>query len=421
MTLGLVSAIENWDPDEFDGFAQASPEADFDVAGRSAGSDATAAAASSGGRTPMRRSQRLPSQSSSDFMYDEEEFEGFEPKAERAQKRLQSGSRKQGSSLMEYGFIGFCVVFALVYMWGRNENTKIAEAWMNQFRDLFQTQFYQVGLNPGSGAGDEDLLEKESQHLFKLFASGRKNCKGMMAQLELCKRHDLLSYTFGLFSNTSDRLILDVMMDDDSMGPFVFAVVPTKGFVGFQADKLDLKHYAKRVPLEMLPSSMVLLTDCRELIPILLQDKVLKILHKYQDLFVSLHVTDQNTVTRLGTSTVSKKAIQFQLKLPAAKDMARLQKLMEMCIWFVDVVAQQAKLNKTALAKAVDARKRVDRAKSKLEHDRRQERAAQRKQDAGQEKRDRYDSMTASQKKKQDEKEERDKAKKKNKVKTRRM
>ena len=126
-----------------------------------------------------------------------------------------------------------------------------------------------------------------------------------MARLELSPRHSLLSYLLNLVTRSvKDTLTIDVLLDDDTMAPFVFAVVPKKLRSSFQADRPDLRTYAKLVPLEMLPSSLALLTDCRDLIPVLLQEKVVKTLIKCEDLFVSMHVTDQNTVTPLGTSTV---------------------------------------------------------------------------------------------------------------------
>ena len=126
-----------------------------------------------------------------------------------------------------------------------------------------------------------------------------------MARLELSPRHSLLSYLLNLVTRSvKDTLTIDVLLDDDTMAPFVFAVVPKKLRSSFQAERPDLRIYAKLVPLEMLPSSLALLTDCRDLIPVLLQEKVVKTLTKCEDLFVSMHVTDQNTVTPLGTSTV---------------------------------------------------------------------------------------------------------------------
>ena len=126
-----------------------------------------------------------------------------------------------------------------------------------------------------------------------------------MARLELSPRHSLLSYLLNLVTRSvKDTLTIDVLLDDDTMAPFVFAVVPKKLRSSFQAERPDLRIYAKLVPLEMLPSSLALLTDCRDLIPVLLQEKVVKTLIKCEDLFVSMHVTDQNTVTPLGTSTV---------------------------------------------------------------------------------------------------------------------
>ncbi len=342
-----------------------------------------------------------------------------------------SASRQSGGTdsapnafALEYGMVAFCIVYVLVFLWGRGVNESIARAWLAEYQGFFEDQFYAVGMSAAAAAGEggghdaaeaspSPAMEKESMHQWRLFASGRRNCKGAMAQLDLIKRHDALSYAYGLvYGENEDLVNLDVVLDDDVLGPFIFAVVPAKRCSAYLAERADLKDFTKRVPLEMLPSSMIVLTDCREMIPVLLQDKVAKALDKYQDLFVSMHLTDQNAVTRLGKSITGKKTIQFQLRVPAVGDMSRLGKLLEMCLFLVDVAAQQCKLSKQAMLKATTARKKIERGEQMLEHQRRLERAAARKQEEAKKKKQRYGAMTPEQRRRQDEKDEKEKAKK---------
>ena len=69
--------------------------------------------------------------------------------------------------------------------------------------EFLVSQFAQVGIS-----GDiRNPLMKESQSQYKLFCSGRRHCVGMMCDLQLAKRHDLISVLMGLVQPSEDVLV----------------------------------------------------------------------------------------------------------------------------------------------------------------------------------------------------------------------
>lgn len=70
---------------------------------------------------------------------------------------------------------------------------------------------------------------KESDSVFTLWCSGRICCEGMLVELKLIKRQDLLSLTMGILSSkTQDQVVIKTEISKDSMDSFVLAVCSKK-------------------------------------------------------------------------------------------------------------------------------------------------------------------------------------------------
>jgi hypothetical protein len=65
---------------------------------------------------------------------------------------------------------------------------------------------------------------KESESLYTLWCSGRQCCEGMLVELKMIKRQDLVAIVAGLMKPTQDQLHIKVEISKDSMDTFVFAV-----------------------------------------------------------------------------------------------------------------------------------------------------------------------------------------------------
>ena len=78
---------------------------------------------------------------------------------------------------LEIGYVVVLVSYGINYFIGRKANEHIASQWARNYRDIFATQFAQVGLDA--------LLVKESAHAFRMQAYGRVHCHGLQANLRV--------------------------------------------------------------------------------------------------------------------------------------------------------------------------------------------------------------------------------------------
>lgn len=79
--------------------------------------------------------------------------------------------------------------------------------------------------------GDDGKLEnecpglmKETDSLYTLWCSGRTCCEGMLVELKMIKRQDLVAIIADIMRPSQDQLHFKIEISNDSMDPFVFCV-----------------------------------------------------------------------------------------------------------------------------------------------------------------------------------------------------
>ena len=211
-------------------------------------------------------------------------------KGARAQ-RINSASKPRGpppppkTFKMEGAFLVLLVVYLFAYLRGSGVNAEIAQKWLDRFvgepssaefksrARVLRREFEIVGA-VGTIATDDVIGMsfanfQSSYSDYALWATGRRNCRGMLAHLNLRRRQDLLSTivleTLGM-SATRDVLTLDFILNDGEAEPFVFALLRSANKDGFLAktrgsDVKELcgssKHYAKKKLVALYASSEV--------------------------------------------------------------------------------------------------------------------------------------------------------------------
>jgi len=315
-----------------------------------------------------------------DQLYDEEEFVGFEKPVKKEVKNeiVQESSLEQEPKLpppqttyyIEILYISFIVAYIINYFVGKRKNEQIATSWASTVSKAFQSNFSKVGEGKNIG------IVKESQNIYKLKATGRINCVGVQATLQLRKRHDLFSLIVEIFSPAEDVVTVDILMNEDAMETFVFALVRRKEEKKFRKSSTDLVLFAPGTvsSLPGVPSSFVVCSECEELISDFINPEVQATLTKYENLFKRMHFSDQGLV-----SSTNKKNLQFVFKLPENDtDMEGIQILTRMAFYYIDLVAR-TNLGKTAKQKTTQNRNKALEKASKEAHEQRQEAAQQRK------------------------------------------
>eukprot|EP01080_Neovahlkampfia_damariscottae_P001049 gene1049-10568_t len=234
----------------------------------------------------------------------------------------------------------FTIVYIYVYFTGKSKNQEMAKNWASHFSQLLTDNF-------SSNAEEKIVLYKDGHSEYRSWSTGRYNCDGYSATISLQKRYDLLSILFGLAFGADDDLIT-IDIPYPKLEPFIFAIADTDYKEKYQ----DVKNLASTITNDEI-RPFVVYTDSPELASTstgLLTPQVIGILSKYHRYFVSLHFSDQSEF-------YSTKCLRFQFKMPSK--MEDLDKLMEMTIYYIDLIAsiklkskEKNLLQRDALAKA---------------------------------------------------------------------
>ena len=92
--------------------------------------------------------------------------------------------------LMSVGLI----IYFLNFFTGKTKNQKMASAWFSANRTLLESNFSLVGDDGAKNVEDiETQMQKESENQFTLWCSGRTCCEGMLVEIKLLKRQDIVS------------------------------------------------------------------------------------------------------------------------------------------------------------------------------------------------------------------------------------
>lgn len=322
----------------------------------------------------------------------------------------------------------FVVLYIIVYIYGRIVNSRMAYFFYEQTKDLFQQQFTALSLY--ADHTHKDPLIVDADHSFKFYASGRRFVSGMLATLDLRRRQDLLAFFFSFIdlSPNQDVLNLEFFLGDEDMKNFVFAVCKKRDEKKLRKNNNDLETLATSVKSRRLPTDQfALLTDCPEVEADLLIDSVVNTIKANQDLFLSLHLTDENSVSiySLPSSQTQNlpshithtlhpqypKVLRFRFLLPSSSnsaDYARLLRLIEMACQMVDLVGS-LRVPAQALARARDLRLKIA---QKNERAQQQQLLEKKREEKRQKEIEMVQQMTPEQRRKHEEKERKKQASK---------
>jgi len=278
----------------------------------------------------------------------------------------------------------------------RQKNSKLATSWFKAHKPLLEANFSIVGDDGMSKEPQSGVLVKESESVYTLWCTGRQYCEGMLVELKLLKRHDLVSVMSNMLKPRADSVRVTVYMDDDDMDSFVFAVALKKNSVKLQKDYQDLNFFCadKRSGERYgLPSSYTCLAETQEIAQHVLSTQVCKAISMYEDLFELLHFSDQYVGQKkeemeeesASKPKKTKKLLIFEFKVGGngrtrAQDMAATEPLMKMVVHCIDRV-KSFKLSKETRARVDKKRREAEESFLKLSHNQRQEAAMIRREE----------------------------------------
>lgn len=307
---------------------------------------------------------------------DEEEFEGFGSNAEPADEALTPDQKKAEPKLtmakipihfrthwdsywLEMIMLIGLIAYFSNYFVGRNKNSKLANMWLTAHRQLLEDNFAMVG-DDGKKETDSSGpvgFVKESESLYALWCSGRTCCEGMLVELKMIKRQDLVSGVIGLIRKTQDQVQIKVEISKDSMDNFVLAIATKKSAARLFKDMTDLSKFCTSVakPDEKyhIPVGFALLSEIQEAAAAIIDSRLIAMLNKYSSLIDFIHISDQfsgpqDTETTEVKQPETKRMLIVSYFIPEKTDLEDLKPLLQLVLHLVD------KLKRFRLSKEVN-------------------------------------------------------------------
>ncbi|KHN81242.1 Coiled-coil domain-containing protein 47 [Toxocara canis] len=243
-----------------------------------------------------------------DFLNDEDEFERAEKKPEDEKGEPQPPQPLKfadvpahfrsnwASYQVEAIVLILLALYMINYVLGRSRNQTLAYSWFNEVTALLQQQFALVGDDGTSEEPTEGHLVKETDSNYSIWCSGRSGCQGMLIQLKLQKRQDLISVVMGLARPKQDKAIIRIDVDQNEMDSFVLAFGQRKSVTKAVKEMMDLNVFTverKGVDRLGLPSSMAVFAEISEAATAIIDPAVQTVVRRYESAIDYFHFSDQ--------------------------------------------------------------------------------------------------------------------------------
>lgn len=183
---------------------------------------------------------------------DEEEFEGYDagdtmepPIDQKTEPKLKIPNiplhfrTHWDSYWMEMLMVAGLLAYFANFFAGKAKNARLAQLWFSTHKALLDENFALVG-DDGKVENENPGLIKESESLYTLWCSGRTCCEGMLVELKMIKRQDLVSLVAGLMRPQLDQVHIKIELTRGLMDSFVFAVGSKKTITKIFKEYTDL-------------------------------------------------------------------------------------------------------------------------------------------------------------------------------------
>ncbi|XP_055684192.1 PAT complex subunit CCDC47 [Lutzomyia longipalpis] len=341
-----------------------------------------------------------------EHFHDEEEFEGFpgeqqttdgtpldakagEPKLTMAKVPMHFRTHWDSYWMEMIMIAGLFAYFANFFM-GKSKNTKLANLWLSTHRQLLEDNFVLVG-DDGKLENESHGLVKESESTFTLWCSGRTCCEGMLVELKMIKRQDLVAVIAGLVRPNIDQVHIKIEMSRDVMDNFVFCVATKKSATKLFKEQSDLSKFCTLVSKSedkyKVPLGFCVLSEIPEASSGILDSVLIAALNKYAPLIEYIHISDQfsGVIQQEDPGNLKQPEVKRMLmagfNMPLNVDMEMSMKPLLILIFYLMERLKRFRLSKEAKAKADKNRARVEEQFLKNTHAARAEAAAQRREE----------------------------------------
>jgi hypothetical protein len=311
-------------------------------------------------------------------------------------------------------------LYLLNWVLGKRSNASAARDFFAAHGAFFRAQFAAVGMRPRypdaepTDDAPTDPMVRLSANRFRLYCSGRRHCRGLIATLELVPRQDLLSRLRGLFQRQSDAVVVEVPMFEDKMPRFCLALCDRKRRAAVR--ELEDVRVLTGKPLSRealrsagLPEKTLVFTDAAEAVPLVFGSEARATLARCAGMVQTIHLTsDAAPMLECDEPRLSPALLSFRFRMPgSARQTAQMKELLALVAALVDHVGGGGlRIPASAAARIAKRRRKVEERLAKIAAAERREQMEELRLEKRRKEREAYDSMTAKQKLRHDEKEE---------------
>lgn len=287
--------------------------------------------------------------------------------------------------------MGFGIfVYFINFIAGRSKNESLANAWLETNRNTLESNFALVG-DDGKKEIENHGLIKDTENYFYLWCSGRVGMEGMLIEIRLWKRHDLVSVIAKLMKPVTDQITLRFTLNSDAMDNFVFCLAQKKAAIRIVKEYTDISTFCpERKTVEKFginSDKFFMMNEVGEVPSGILDQKITVAINRFEDLIDYIHISDQYS---------GPKASDYDpqpLKMPEVKKVAivclnmsslrgrtsvegieEAQPLLQMVLYLIDRV-RKFRLSKEGKSKSDKNRQKVEETFLKATHAQRQEAA----------------------------------------------
>nr|CAD2155148.1 unnamed protein product [Meloidogyne enterolobii] len=343
------------------------------------------------------------------FLADEDEFEQAEKDLETNQGEADTAG-KQGDTIKPLTFadvpshfrsnwssyqiesiaLFVIIIYVINYLYGKTKNYSIALKWFSDNREKLEQQFALVGDDGTSTEEMEGHLIRETEFSYTVWSTGRTGCKGMLTQIKLRKRQDLLGILLNIIRPQPDRVVHKIDMDPNEMDSFVLIFGQRKSVLRAVKEMHDLSVYVTEKKnfekLQLLPSFCVY-AEVAEIVPAIIDSTTVHFLKRCEKYIEYVHISDQYSGAKQQDGQNSSKlpethpTLIFSFILNSDNDDTSIDELLLNFTFYILERVKNYRLSKEGKIRADRKRQNVQENFLKMTHQQRQEAAQIRREE----------------------------------------
>uniref|UniRef100_A0A915P3A5 PAT complex subunit CCDC47 n=1 Tax=Meloidogyne floridensis TaxID=298350 RepID=A0A915P3A5_9BILA len=343
------------------------------------------------------------------FLADEDEFEQAEKDLETNQGEADTAG-KQGDTIKPLTFadvpshfrsnwssyqiesiaLFVIIIYVINYLYGKTKNYSIALKWFSDNREKLEQQFALVGDDGTSTEEMEGHLIRETEFSYTVWSTGRTGCKGMLTQIKLRKRQDLLGILLNIIRPQLDRVVHKIDMDPNEMDSFVLIFGQRKSVLRAVKEMHDLSVYVTEKKnfekLQLLPSFCVY-AEVAEIVPAIIDSTTVHFLKRCEKYIEYVHISDQYSGAKQQDGQNSSKlpethpTLIFSFILNPDNDDTSIDELLLNFTFYILERVKNYRLSKEGKIRADRKRQNAQENFLKMTHQQRQEAAQIRREE----------------------------------------